>query len=217
MTEFRLPPLVVDYNALWLQADVRGDRADWAERATAELLSRPQWAGQRTKDGEQRLTALMRQAAVIARKQAGAAASMGFILIPSPDEGIKGMVAVSPVDLAGRDTAEAWDDLLLEVAPELPGDYPRDITALQTKAGDCRRLRLRYAAGDGPERPVGEHIAYLWVFEDYSAAVLMTISFPSLLEAARWLTALDELAAGVWLQRQPGSGPGPGPGSGESP
>jgi hypothetical protein len=209
MTEFRLPPLVVDFNQLWLQADVRGDSQDWAERAVAELLSRRQWADYRTRDGERRLTALMRQAAVIARKQAGGSASMGFILIPSPEEGIKGMAAVFPVDLARRDVAEAWNDLLDELAPELPGDYPRDIAPMQTKAGECRRLRMRYAAGDGPERPVGEHVAYLWVFGDYGAAVMMTMSFPSLLEAGRWLPALDELAAGVWLQQRPGEGGSP--------
>ena len=206
MTEFRLPPLVVDFNQLWLQADVRGDSGDWADQAIGELLSRQQWAAYRTADGEQRLTALMRQAAVIARKQAGGSASMGFILIPSPEEGIKGMAAFSPVDLAGRDAAEARDDLLEQLAPELPGDYPPDVTALQTKAGECRRLRMRYAAGEGPERPVGEHITYLWVFGDYGAAVIMTMSFASLLESARWLPALDELAAGVWLQRYPGEG-----------
>ena len=206
MTEFRLPPLVVDFNQLWLQADVRGDSADWAGRAVTELLSREQWAAYRTRDGEKRLTALMRQAAVIARKQAGGSAALGFILIPSPEEGIKGMAAFSPVDLAGRDAAEAWDDLLEQLAPAVPGEYPRDITPMQTKAGECRRLRMRYAAGAGPERPVGEHVAYLWVFGDYGAAVMMTISFPSLLEAVRWLPALDELAAGVWLQKHPGEG-----------
>lgn len=90
MTEFRLPPLVVDFNQLWLQADVRGDSGNWAWRAAANLLSRPHWASYRTPDGEKRLTALMRRAAVIAREH-GASASMGFILIPSPGEGIKGM------------------------------------------------------------------------------------------------------------------------------
>lgn len=206
MTGFRMPPLVVDFNELWIQADLRGDGGDWARRAAAELLSRPQWAALRTADGENRLTALMRQAAVIARKQAGESASMGFILVPSPEDGIKGMAAFSPVDLVGRDAPEAWDDLMEQLAPELPGDYPPDVTVMQTKAGECRRLRLRYAAGEGPERPVGQHISYLWVFADYGAAVMMTISFASLMEAARWLPALDELAAGVWLQRNPGDG-----------
>ncbi|HLH83271.1 MAG TPA: hypothetical protein VKV38_08400 [Trebonia sp.] len=211
MTGFRLPPLVVDFGQLWIQAELRGAGGngadgDWAGRAAAELLSRPQWAAYRTPDGEERLVALLRQAAVIARKQAGDSATLGFILIPSPEEGIKGMAAFSPVDLAGRDAARAWDDLLEQLAPELPGDYPPDVTPMRTRAGECRRLRMRYASGEGPERPVGEHVAYLWVFEDYGAAVIMTISFASLLEAARWLPALDELASGVWLQRYPGEG-----------
>jgi hypothetical protein len=206
MTEFRLPPLVVDYSQLWLEADVRGDDKAWPWRSAAQLLARPRWAAYRTPADEKRLTELLRQAAVVAREY-GKSASMGFMLVPSPDEGIKGVANFSPVDLVGRDTAEAWDDLLEQLAPEIPGDYPREVTTMQTKAGECRRLRLRYAAGDeGPERPVGEHIRYLWVFADYGAAIVMSISFLSLLESARWLPALDELAAGVWLQRYPGEG-----------
>lgn len=205
MTEFRIPPLAVDYSELWLPADVRGDDGAWPWRAAAQLLSRPQWAAYRTQDGEKRLTALLRQAAAIARKQ-GESASMGFILFPSPEEGVKGMALFSPVDLAGRDAAEAWDDLLEQLAPEIPGDYPPDVAALRTKAGECRRLRLRYAAGEGPERLIGEHIGYLWVFADYGAAVILSVSFTSLLESTRWLPALDELAAGVSLQPHPGGG-----------
>jgi hypothetical protein len=72
---------------------------------------------------------------------------------------------------------------------------------VETKAGPCRRVRLRYAEGQGPEWPLGEHVAYLWVFEEYGAAVMMTITFPDILRAARWLPALDELALGVWLQQ----------------
>jgi hypothetical protein len=136
---------------------------------------------------------------VIARKQQGA--SMGVILIPSPEEGVKGMAAFCPVDLAGRVGDEARAELLEQFAPEIPGDYPRDITTLETKAGPCLRLRLRYAEGQGPERPLGENISYLWVFEEYGAAVLMTITFLDILQAARWLPALDEMALGVWLQR----------------
>ena len=201
MTGFRLPPLVADYNQLWLEAELRGtgDGRGWARRAAAELLSRPQWAGSRTRRGERSLIALLEQAAVIARKQQGA--SMGLILIPSPEEGIKGMVAFCPVDLAGHAGDEAWEELVEQLAPEFPGDYPREITPMETRAGPCRRLRLRYAAGQGPERPLGENIGYLWIFEEYGAAVMMTISFPDILQAARWLPALDELALSVWLQR----------------
>jgi hypothetical protein len=201
VTGFRLPPLVVDYNQLWLEAEVRGagDGKGWARRATAELLSRPQWAQYRTPKGEKRLIAFLEQAAVIARKQQDA--SMGFILIPSHEEGIKGMAAFCPVDLAGRAGDEAWDELLEHIAPEIPGDYPREIIVMETKAGPCRRVRLRYAEGRGPERPLGEHVAYLWVFENFGAAVMMTMTFPDIMQAARWLPALDELALGVWLQQ----------------
>jgi hypothetical protein len=201
MTGFRLPPLVVDYNELWLEAELpgEGNGRGWARRSTGLLLSRPQWAAARTRKGERRLIALLEQAAVIARKPQGA--SMGFILIPSPEEGIKGMAVFCPVDLAGYGGEEAWEELLEQLAPEFPGDYPREITPMETKAGPCRRLRLRYAEGTGPERPLGEHVGYLWVFEEYGAAMMMTITFLDILQAARWLPALDELALGVWLQQ----------------
>ena len=126
---------------------------------------------------------------------------MGLILIPSPDEGIKGMAAFCPVDLAGHGGQEAWDELLEQLAPEIPGDYPREVTSMETRAGPCRRLRLRYAEGRGPERALGEHVGYLWVFAEYGAAIMMTITFPDPLQAARWLPALDEVALGVWLQQ----------------
>jgi hypothetical protein len=208
MTELRLPPLVVDYNQLWLEADVtgKGDAKAWARRAAAELLSRPQWAGCRTPDGEKRLTAVMERAAAIAREAPGA--SMGFLLVPSPEDAVKGLATFCPVDLAGRDRDEAWTDLVGQLTPELPGDFPTDNTVVQTKAGECRRLLMRYPAGHGPERPVGQHVAYLWVFEDYGAAVIMSMSFASLLEAGQWLPALDQLAADAWLQRYPGEGEG---------
>jgi hypothetical protein len=208
MTEFSLPPLVVDYNQLWLKADLSagGDPA-WPARAAAELLARPQWESQRARKNAKRLTARLTEAAGIARRQPGA--SMGFILVPSPEEGFKGMAAFSPVDIVGRDADEAWEDLIAQLAPEIPGDWPPDITRMETKAGECRRLRLRYAAGEGPERPVGEHVAYVWVFAEYGSAVIMSISFTSVLESARWLPALDQLAADAWLQRDPeGAGPG---------
>lgn len=126
---------------------------------------------------------------------------MGFILIPSPAEGIRGMAAFCPVDLAGHGGDEAWSELLEQIAPEIPGDYPREITHMKTAAGPCQRVRLRYAEGQGPERSLGEHVAYLWVFEEYGAAIMMTMTLPDILQAARWLPALDELALGVWLQQ----------------
>jgi hypothetical protein len=199
MNEFRLPPLVVDYNQLWLEIDLRGDIGAWARRATAELLARQHWSAFRSSRGEKRLASLLGEAAGIARRFQGA--SMGFFLVPSPQDGIQATVHFSPVDLADREGGEAWDTLIRELAPELPGDYPPEITSIDSKVGECRRLRLRYAAGDGAERPVGEHVCYLWVFDNYGAAVMMTTSFTSMLEAARWLQTLDEFAGDVCLQQ----------------
>lgn len=198
-TDFTLPPLVVDYGQLWVEVDLRGISGAWARRAAAELLARQQWAAFHTWRAKKQLTSLLEQAAAIAHKCQDA--SMGFLLIPSPAEGVKGLVTFSPIDLAGREGNDAWDTLLDELAPQLPDDDPPEITCIDTKAGECRRMRMRYAAGEGPERPVGEHNGYLWVFEEYGAAVIMSISFPGMLEAARWHAALDELARDVWLQR----------------
>jgi hypothetical protein len=199
MTDFTLPPLVVDYGQLWVEVDLCGDGRAWARRAAADLLARQHWATFRTWAGKRQLTGLLEQAAALARKMPGA--SMGFLLIPSLKEGVKGLVCFSPIDLASHEGDNAWDTLLDELAPTLPGEDAPEITHIDTKAGECRRMRMRYAAGEGPERPVGEHNGYLWVFEEYGAAVIMSISFPSLLEAARWHPALDELATDVWLQQ----------------
>jgi hypothetical protein len=199
MTGFQLPPLAVDYNQLWIEADVLGrqDPGTWAWRAAAQLLARPPFAGLRTPEGEKRLAAVMEQAGTLARKQPGA--SMGFLLVPSPEDGIKGLAAFSPVDLAGQGRDEAWTELLEQLAPEFPGDFPPEISEMETKAGQCRRLVQRYPSGEGPERQIGLHAFYLWVFEEYGAAVIMSMSFTSLLEAARWVPALDQLAADTTL------------------
>jgi hypothetical protein len=84
MTPFQLPPLVVDYNQLWLAADVLGkeDPKAWAWRAAAQLLARPQFTELRTPERKNRLAAIMEQAAALARKRQ--VANMGFFLVPSP-------------------------------------------------------------------------------------------------------------------------------------
>jgi hypothetical protein len=216
VTDLRLPPLVVDHSLLWLQVDLSGNQ-DWAWRAAAQLLARPQWAQYRTARGEKQLTALMKRAAAIASKQAGA--SLGFILFPSPEERIKGMAILSPVDLDSQAADEALTELVEQLVPRLPVGSEPEITRMQTPAGECQRLRLRYAADGEPEGRVGEQIGYLWLFEGYSAACLL-MSFTSVPEAARWLPALDQLASGVRLQRsgdepslttlQQTAAPGPG-------
>jgi hypothetical protein len=82
VSEFRLPPLVVDYSDLWLEVDLRGDVKDWSRRAAEELLARQQWSGFRSRRGEKRTAELLGQAAGIAHRFQGA--SMCFLLIPSP-------------------------------------------------------------------------------------------------------------------------------------
>jgi hypothetical protein len=216
VTDLRLPPLAVDHSQLWLQVDLSGNQ-DWAWRSAAQLLARPQWAQYRTARGEKQLTALMKRAAAIASKQAGA--SLGFILFPSPEDGIKGMAILSPVDLDSQAAGEALTELVEQLVPRLPAGSEPEITRMQTPAGECQRLRLRYAADGEPEGRVGEQSGYLWLFEGYSAACLL-MSFTSLPEAARWLPALDQLASGVRLQRsgdepslttlQQTAAPGPG-------
>jgi hypothetical protein len=198
VTGFRVPPLVVDYNQLWIQAELRGagNGEEWASRSAAELVSRQHWAKYRTRKGKKRVTAVLEQAAVISRKRQDA--SMGFILIPSATEGVKGMAAFCPADLAGYRGDEAWDELLKRLIAGLPGDQTREITDMETKAGPCRRLQVRYARD--PEQPPRELVAYVWIFDDYQAAIIMDISFVDLAQAARWLPALDDLARDVWLQ-----------------
>lgn len=202
MTEFRLPPLVVDYDTeLWFPAQLRGGAAaarGWALAQAPLLLARSSFGGLRTRKGERKLIAYLEQAAAIARKRQDA--SMALILFPTPAERVQGMAAFCPVDLAGHGGDEGRDLVLDQIAPKIPGDFPPEVTRLDTKAGTCWRVRQRYAHGEGADRPVGEHFSYLWVCDEYGAAIVMDIGFEDILQAARWLPALDELAAGVWLQ-----------------
>ena len=109
------------------------------------------------------------------------------------------MAAFCPVDLAGHSGDEAWNELLERLIADIPGDNPREITGMETKAGPYRRLQLRYARD--PERNPRELVAYVWVFDDYGAAVIMDMTFVDLAQAGQWLPALDELARDVWLKR----------------
>lgn len=206
MTELRLPPLAAEHSQLWLQVDLSTNQ-DWAWRAAAQLLARPQWAQYRTQAGEKRLTARMRLVrTVVARRLPGPA--LGFILVPSPEDGIKGMATLSAVGLDGQTADDAIAGLVRQLAARFPAADEPEITRMQTPAGECRRLRTQYTDGDEPGSPGGEQIGYVWVPEDSAAAWCLLMSFTSLPEAARWLPALDELASGVRLQRSP-QGPGP--------
>jgi hypothetical protein len=109
VSDFRLPPVVVDYNQLWLEIDLRGDVSAWAQRGCDDLLARKHWSGFRSRRGRRQVIALLEQAAEIARRPQDA--SMAFLLIPSPQDGVKATVHISPVDLAGQESDEAWQTL----------------------------------------------------------------------------------------------------------
>ena len=87
---------------------------------------------------------------------------------------------------------------------DLPGQEPPEITELDTAAGPCRRVRQLVADGDQPERPVSEHLAYLWLFPDYGAGVILATAFSDLVQAGRWRPVLDDLATTGVSLRQPG-------------
>ena len=111
------------------------------------------------------------------------------------------MARFCPVELADRDEDEAWAELVSALSTD---EFP-DVTEIATGAGPCRRIRARYAAGQqGPERPVGEHVNYVWMLPLWGAAIIMTASFGDLLEAGRWRPALDKLAAGVGFEPEGG-------------
>jgi hypothetical protein len=73
----------------------------------------------------------------------------------------------------------------------------------EAPAGPCRRVRQLVADGDQPERPVSEHLAYLWLFPDYGAGVILATAFSDLVQAGRWRPVLDDLATTGVTLRQP--------------
>ena len=198
LTDFALPPVIVDHDANWIEVDLDGDLGDWARRAARDIMSRmPGHHGRRT---EKHMVSVLEEAGTVARRSPGT--SMALLLAPDVNDTIKALVQFCPVDLADRDEDDAWAELL----SALSTDDSADVTEIATGAGPCRRIRQRYAAGErGPERPVGEHINYVWMLPRWGAAVVMTTAFEDLLEAGRWRSALDTLAAGVGLEPETGS------------
>ena len=197
MTEFVLPPIVVDYDANWIDVDLRGDLGDWARRIARDTLSR--MPGHHNRRAEKHMVSVLEAAGAIARKPQDA--SIALLLIPDVSDKIRAAVRFCPVDMAGRDEDDTWAELL----SALSTDEGPDVTEFRTGAGPCRRIRALYAAGEGAERPDGEHVNYVWILPRWGAAVIMTATFEDLLEAGRWRPALDKLAAGVGLQPGPGS------------
>jgi hypothetical protein len=196
MTEFVMPPLVVDHDENWLAVDLWGDLGNWARRAARDAVSRmPGHPGRRT---EKHMVSVLEAAGAIARKPQDAA--LAYLLAPDVNDKIKAVVRFCPMDLAGWGEGEAWPELVRALCT----DDPPDVTEIATGAGLCRRIRQRYAAGEGPERPVGQYFHYVWILPRWGAAVVMTTAFDELLEAGRWQAALDKLATGVGLETEAG-------------
>ncbi len=202
MTGFRPPPLSVVHDDQWVEVPLRGDLAAWARDTAADILDRAGDGGPGLA-GAPRLTALLEGAGGLARDAGDAV--IALLLFPTLADGIKAVVSFSLIDLAGRGEADAWAELMPALAPPSGGAEPPEVTDIASRAGTCRRIRQRYLRGEGRDRPVGEHVGYIWVFAGYGAGVAMTTSFTDLVEAGRWRAALDALAGGVELsQAAPG-------------
>jgi hypothetical protein len=196
MTEFTLPPFALDYDTRWVAVDLHGDLGDWARRAARDVLTRFDVRGGGRR--EKRLANLFEGAGKLARQADDA--SMAFLLYPILAEGVRALVRFCPVDLSGCEEEEAWSVLAEGLfPPESWADNPPEVTEIASQAGRCRRFLQRYVRSDGTEGPVGEQVAYLWVFPQYGAGVVMTTAFPNLEEAGRWRPTLDELAAAAEL------------------
>ncbi len=189
MSEFTLPPLVIDHDDRWLDVPLRGDIQQWAKSTARDIAAR---AGLERRE-ERELTEILEGAGEIAQRAQDA--SMGLLLFPDIREPVRAFVRFCPVDLAGADDDAAWPALRDWLLPDEPWEEPADITEIATKAGTCHRIRIRQVTGEGSVRAVGEQLAYAWVFPRYDAGVIMTTAFGNLEDAGRWRPALDELAA----------------------
>ena len=124
--------------------------------------------------------------------------------LPGPGVRRPGDRPVLPGDLSGQDGDDTWAGLESIAVVDLPDQEPPEITELDSAAGPCRRVRQLVADGDQPERPVSEHLAYLWLFPDYGAGVILATAFSDLVQAGRWRPVLDDLATTGVTLRQPG-------------
>ena len=197
MTGFAMPPFAVSYDARWVAVDLEADLRAWARRAAREVLARS--GGRPSRREERRIAAVLEAAGAVARKAQDA--SIALLLYPDVNERVRAVVRFCPVDLGDREEDEAWAGILETLAPDLPGLPSAEVTDIVTPAGLCRRICQRVAVGEGSERPVYEQLAYVWVFLEQSAGVIMTTAFTDLVEAGRWRPALDALAAGA--EREP--------------
>jgi hypothetical protein len=196
MTGYRRPPLAVVHDAQWVEVDLAGDLAAWARDTATDILDRAGGSGP-GRAGASRLAALLEGAGGLARGAGDAV--IALLLFPTLPDGIVAVIRFCLFDLAGRDEADAWAELMFSLADAEDGAEPPEVTDLATPAGTCRRIRQRYLYGESRDRPVGEQYAYVWVFPQYGAGAVMTTGFTDLVEAGRWRPALDALAGGVEL------------------
>jgi len=197
VTGFAMPPFAVSYDARWVAVDLEADLRAWARRMASEVLARS--GGRPSRREERRVAAVLEAAGAVARKAQDA--SIALLLYPDVSERVRAVVRFCPVDLGDREEDEAWAGILETLAPDLPGLPSAEVTDITTPAGLCRRICQRVAVGEGSERPVYEQLAYVWVFPEQSAGVIMTTAFTDLAEAGRWRPALDVLAVGA--EREP--------------
>jgi hypothetical protein len=93
------------------------------------------------------------------------------------------------------------DDLL---PAAIRGEVHPEITEMGTAAWPCRRVRFEQVK-PGPGGQVIEQLAYLWMFPQYGAGVIMSTTFQSLAEAGRWWPTIDELATSARLDKTAGT------------
>jgi hypothetical protein len=196
MSEFTLPPFVVDHDERWLDVPLRGDIAHWAKHTARDIAARADLKGRE----ERKLTEILQGAGEIT--QGAQDASMALLLFPDIRQPIRALVRFCPVDLAGTNADQAWPKLRDSLLPDEPWEEPADITEIATKAGICRRIQRKELSGEGSVRAVGEQLAYVWIFPQYGAGIIMATAFPNLEDAGRWRPALDGLAASAQLEAE---------------
>jgi len=136
VTAFALPPVVVDYDAHWVEVDLRGDAGQWAQRAAAEVLAR---SGEQARRADARqLAKLFAAAGAIARRAQDATISL--LLYPGPEFVVQAIARFCPVDLSGQDGDGAWAEPVEEV-PE--GYVPfQERPEFAEVIGDLRRFGI---------------------------------------------------------------------------
>jgi len=114
MTDFTLPPFVVDFGGWWIDVDLDGDLAAWARRSAEDVLAR--W-GVRNRRRAGQLAAMLEAAGAATReRQQGAISAM--LLYPALGEGIRAGVLFFVMSCTFQSLAEAgqWRSAVDELA-----------------------------------------------------------------------------------------------------